>query len=120
MHPNGILPRWYLEGLAVESESQFTDFGRLKSPRTFAEYRAFVEDAVLHKEDIARINETMIPSYPFGERPYILGSLLWEHMAQFGPPDVVDRLNQRYSRRFPFIINRPGAKISFNRNTTSC
>jgi WD40-like Beta Propeller Repeat len=107
VHPNGILPRWYLEGLAVESESRFSPEGRLKSPRTFAELRAFSEDGMLQRETIDRINETILPEYPYGERPYVFGSILWEHMMQKGPPDIVDILNQRYGRRVPFFINTP-------------
>jgi hypothetical protein len=107
VRPNGILPRWYLEGLAVESETHYTNYGRLKSPRTFAELRAFQEDNSLARETIDRLNETLIPEYPYGERPYLFGSALWQTMVRTGPPNVVDMLNQDYSRRVPFFLNGP-------------
>jgi Tol biopolymer transport system component len=115
IHPNGILPRWYLEGLAVESESRFTDFGRLKSPHTSAELRAISQDGKLQGETIDRINETIIPTYPYGERPYLFGSILWEHMLETGPKDVVEALNQSYGRRLPFLLNAPAEDV-FHRN----
>ncbi|MCB0357614.1 MAG: hypothetical protein KDD40_11430, partial [Bdellovibrionales bacterium] len=40
--PNALLPRWYLEGLAVELESRLTKKGRLKSPTTEAILRTMV------------------------------------------------------------------------------
>lgn len=110
-HPTGLLPRWWHEGLAVESESRFTTFGRLKSPRLSAELRAMVQDGTLRREGIDRINETYLPEFPYGDRPYLLGSILWEHMVQNGPPDAVEQLTQRYSKRFPWFINGPAEDI---------
>lgn len=106
-HPTGLLPRWWHEGLAVESETRFTTFGRLKSPRLSAELRAMAQDGTLKRETIDRINETILPEFPYGDRPYLLGSILWEHMLQNGPPDLVETLTQRYSRRLPWLINGP-------------
>ncbi len=40
VRPNAILPRWWLEGLAVNLESRLTSHGRLKSTETAAAARA--------------------------------------------------------------------------------
>ncbi len=50
IRPNIFLPKWYLEGLAVEVETQFTKFGRLRSPYYSALIRALVEDKVWFSE----------------------------------------------------------------------
>ena len=109
LHPTGVLPRWWHEGLAVESESRFTNFGRLRSPRMSAELRALSMEGKLKAETIDRINETILPEFPYGDRPYLFGSLLWEHMLQKTPEaaNLVETLTQRYARRFPFFINGP-------------
>jgi hypothetical protein len=109
LHPTGVLPRWWHEGLAVESETRFTTFGRLKSPRMSAELRALSLDGKLQKESIDRINETILPEFPYGDRPYLFGSLLWEHMLQKTKPgtNLPETLTQAYSRRIPFFINAP-------------
>lgn len=105
--PTALLPRWHLEGLAVQLESQLTGFGRLRSPSYSAYVRALVESNKLYPESIDRINETSIPTWPFGQRPYFLGGLLWHEMIRQKGDEVVDRLLQRYGRRIPFAINGP-------------
>jgi hypothetical protein len=109
LHPTGILPRWWHEGLAVESETRFTQWGRLRSPRQSAELRAMILDGKLKDETIDRINETILPDFPYGDRPYLFGSILWEHMIQKagGEKNVPEYLAQRYSSRVPFFINGP-------------
>lgn len=108
IRPNAVLPRWFLEGIAVEMESRFTRHGRLRSPATSASLRALVEDGELQDENLARINEGQIPEYPFGSRPYLFGSLLWNQILEEKKDDsVINSLHQRYSRRLPFLINTP-------------
>ena len=107
VRPNMFLPRWYLEGLAVEEETEFSNNGRLRSPNFTAELRALSLDGLLEKENISRINEVGIPYFPFGARPYLLGSILWDEIVHEKDPEIVGRLNGRYSRRFPFFITAP-------------
>lgn len=107
VRPNMMLPRWYLEGLAVETETRFSNYGRLRSPNFTAIARSMALDGSLMKEDIARINEVSIPSFPGGSRPYLMGSLLWHEMIMSKDLGVVGRLNQRFSERFPFFITLP-------------
>ncbi|MCB0412344.1 MAG: hypothetical protein KDD22_07450, partial [Bdellovibrionales bacterium] len=107
MRPNAILPRWFLEGVAVEMESRWTTHGRLRNPATSALIRALIEDERWGKEDIARINEVSIPSFPYGNRPYFYGSLLWKELTSTYGLESVEYLHQRFSRRIPFQINGP-------------
>ncbi len=107
VRPNMFLPRWYLEGLAVEEETEYSDYGRLRSPNFTAGLRALSLDGLLEKENISRINETTIPYWPFGSRPYLMGSILWDEIVRNKDSSIIGRLNERYSRRFPFFISGP-------------
>ncbi|MCB0357364.1 MAG: PD40 domain-containing protein, partial [Bdellovibrionales bacterium] len=68
-----------------------------------------VKENILHKETIDRINESTIPDWPGGRRPYLLGSILMQEMlsANNEPNENIYHLNQRYSRRFPYFITGP-------------
>ena len=105
--PNGLLPRWYAEGLAVEMETRFSSFGRLRSANYLSIIRAMVEEKTLRYEDIARINEVSIPDWPGGIRPYLMGALLWDEMVRLKGDKIIGELNLDYSSRVPFFINAP-------------
>lgn len=107
VRPNMLLPRWYLEGIAVFQETRFSRHGRLRSANFLAIPRAMVEDDVLSKEDLGRINEVGIPDFPGGNRPYLIGALMWNEMVRLGGESVINDLNLAYSRRFPYFINGP-------------
>jgi hypothetical protein len=107
VRPNILLPRWYLEGLAVEMETRFSPSGgRLRSPDFMAIPRAMVQDNILRREDVARIGETGIPDWPGGARPYLMGGLVWEKLARENL-SIVGDLNDHFARRFPFFIDQP-------------
>ncbi len=108
VHPTAYLPRWWMEGLAVEMESRHSKHGRLRSPGSSATLRALVLDELLQNETIDRINESSIPSYPYGQRPYLLGGILWHSMMSRTNSDKLpDELLQDHSRRLPFLLNTP-------------
>jgi hypothetical protein len=107
IRPNALLPRWFLEGLAVQVESRYTDRGRLKSPEAAGLLRAMVRDETLQSIPLTDINEVSVPKHPYGQRPYLLGALLWQEILLSSSPGVVERLHQRHSRRLPFLMHGP-------------
>lgn len=110
LSPNLLLPRWYLEGLAVKMETDFSDWGRLRSNSQQAAVRSLVIDKKLAQEDIARANEVSITDYPFGARPYLLGSMFWQKFFEEKGYSGIYDLTQRYSSRVPFLFLETPAK----------
>lgn len=106
-HPNGLLPKWYVEGLAVNTESRLSDHGRLRSTDTEGDLRALVLDSRLKKETIATINEQELSTWPFGNRPYLFGGWWWKDAQDAGGVAVIESWNQSFSRRIPFLLNAP-------------
>lgn len=106
VRPNALMPRWYLEGLAVELESRYTRYGRLRSPFYQAVTRALIKDGLWRSDSIAQANES-IPTWPYGMRPYFWGSLLLHEIAERKGPKEMVALNSRYAGRIPFFINGP-------------
>ncbi len=106
IRPNGLLPRWYTEGLAVEMETRTSKFGRLRSATFLSIARAMVEEGTLRAEKIDRINES-IPEWPGGNRPYLMGALVWDEITRRGGDKIIGELNLAYSRNIPFLIDRP-------------
>jgi hypothetical protein len=107
VRPNAILPKWYLEGLAVTTESRFTDHGRLRSVGTSADARAWHLGGKVEKAGIADINEQDIPSWPYGSRPYLFGGWWWNEVIKSKGYPVMETWNQNFSRRLPFLLNGP-------------
>jgi hypothetical protein len=107
--PTLFLPRWWLEGIAVEMETRHSHFGRLRSVSQDAALRSFAVDKTLSNVTIDEINESAIPTWPSGARPYLFGSLMWSQMLSLRQekPGVVDELHQRYGGRFPFLLDGP-------------
>ena len=107
IRPNMYLPRWYLEGLAVEMESRFNEFGRLKSSDYDGLIRSLYLDSKWGTDNLSAINEISNPYWPAGQRPYFYGALLWHEIIQSQNLGVVQRFNDHYSRRFPWFISHP-------------
>lgn len=105
--PTAILPRWYLEGLAVETESRYTLLGRLRSFASSATLRALALEGDLQNLFIDKINESTSPYWPYGQNPYLFGSLLWHQIVEQTGEASIYTLNQRYGRRFPFLLHQP-------------
>jgi hypothetical protein len=107
IRPNAILPKWYLEGLAVNMESRLSDHGRLRADETRAEARALSLSHRLHSENIAQINEESLTTWPYGARPYMFGGWWWQHVSDVHGPQVIEDWNQDFARRIPFLLNGP-------------
>jgi hypothetical protein len=112
--PNILLPRWFLEGVAVEMETRFSPYGRLRSSLQDGGLRAYVNDDRLFDVELGEINEVGIETWPQGARPYLFGSLMWSEMiAQYGN-NLVQELHHRYGGRMPFFINGPVEDLTGN------
>ncbi|MFN7455633.1 MAG: TolB family protein [Pseudobdellovibrionaceae bacterium] len=105
--PNLLMPRWWLEGVAVEMETRFSNFGRLRSPQTDASLRSLYLDHIWGQIPSAEINESTMTSWPFGARPYLYGSLLWSEMLQNEKLEFIDQLHWRQGGRVPYFIDAP-------------
>jgi hypothetical protein len=105
--PNMFLPRWWLEGVAVYTETRLSQKGRLRSAYQDASIRAWVIDEKWLSVNFPEINEVSLSTWPYGARPYIFGSLMWAEMiAQKGDQTIKD-LHDKYGGRIPFVINTP-------------
>jgi hypothetical protein len=105
--PNILLPRWWLEGIAVDMETRTGDKGRLRSPYQDATVRAYVAENKLKDVSLAEINETSIHTWPQGARPYLFGSLMWSDMIAKHGQNLIKELPWRYGGRVPFFIEGP-------------
>ncbi len=107
VRPNGYLPRWYTEGLAVFTESYFTPRGgRLRSQNFEGMVRAISIDKQWGKYPIDTLND-FEPDWLGGRRAYLLGGALLHELATSHGIEKIDGLNQTYSRRLPYFINAP-------------
>jgi hypothetical protein len=109
--PNILLPSWWKEGLAVETESLLTPKGgRLKSLYQDAVIRAMAEDKSLFTYNVAQINEN-IPSWPEGMRAYLFGSIFWSQAVEDYGKEIMNSLNLRHSSRVPYFIETPARDL---------
>jgi len=105
--PNLLLPRWWLEGIAVDMETRNSDKGRLRSPYQDGAVRAYVSEKKLDEISLAEINETSIHTWPQGARPYLFGSLMWSDMIAKHGQGLIKELHRRYGGRMPYFLDAP-------------
>ncbi len=105
--PNMLLPRWWLEGVAVDLETRTGNHGRLRSPLQDAAVRALAFSYKLENLSIGEINETGIHTWPQGARPYLYGSMMWSEMIRRHGKKLIGDLHHAYGGRFPFFIESP-------------
>lgn len=107
INANILLPRWWLEGIAVDMETRNSEFGRLRSTQQDSALRALALSGRLNEISLAEINETSIHTWPQGARPYLFGSLVWSEMIEQQKLDLVSKMHWRYGGRVPFFIEGP-------------
>lgn len=105
--PNLFLPRWWLEGIAVDMETRTSEKGRLRSVFQDASIRAYAQDHSLSNLKLEEINETSIHTWPQGGRPYLFGSLMWSEMISRYGKDVIRQLHSSYGGRVPYFLDGP-------------
>lgn len=109
--PNMLMPLWWKEGMAVEIETRFSHQGRLRSHYQDASIRALVLDDKLFKYSISEINE-VLPTWPYGNRPYLFGSMLMQQIDQRKTDSThtnnnINSLVVDQSERLPYFIEQP-------------
>jgi hypothetical protein len=105
--PNLLMPSWWKEGMAVELETRFSNSGRLRSTYQDAAVRSIVLDNKISEYGIDQANETL-PSWPYGLRPYLFGSLFFSQLFE-ETKDLksIDFLSNRQGERVPYFIEKP-------------
>ncbi|MBI5562856.1 MAG: PD40 domain-containing protein [Deltaproteobacteria bacterium] len=100
--PNVFLPRWWLEGVAVWSETENTNAGRGRS----AYYEMISRMAVVENNlpPVDRIGGEA-PDWPDGHSPYIFGMRLQKYIADKYGPDALGMLSMGHAGRYPYLLN---------------
>lgn len=110
LSPNLLLPTWWKEGVAVQSETYFSNGGRLRSAYQDGVIRAMETEGSIDRYSIAEVNE-MLPDWPQGMRPYLFGALFWQDVVAKKGIIAVDELHQRHGGRMPYFLNGPAEDI---------
>jgi len=109
--PNLLMPLWWKEGMAVEMETQFSPQGRARSSYQDASIRAFVLDKKLFDYTLPRANE-VLPSWPYGSRPYLFGSLFWGSLIRDTSTNAANQLANRQGERVPYFVEEPMRELT--------
>jgi hypothetical protein len=102
--PNFYTPAWVTEGLATYYESRLTSAGRVRGTHheMIARASALANDVPPPPEWSAATAR-----YPWGEIPYVFGSLFFDYLARTRGADKVPQFVERTSRfPIPFFLGR--------------
>ena len=114
-HPNMILPRWYTEGLAVYTESKFSqNGGRLNSQFIESLARSLTLEKKWRDYPLSQLNDHHF-DWLGSTRAYLFGGILWDSITRDGGIETVYEFNQSYSRRVPYFLDGV-IESKFNRN----
>ena len=109
--PNMLMPLWWKEGMAVEMETQFSPRGRSRSKYQDSTLRAMVLERKLFDYTIPQANE-VLPSWPYGSRSYLFGSVFWSHFLSENKVTAADQIASRQGMRAPYAINTPVTEMT--------
>jgi hypothetical protein len=109
--PNLLTPLWWKEGMAVEMETQFSPQGRSRSKFQDATIRALVLDRKLFEYSLASANE-VLPTWPYGGRPYLFGSLFFSSLVKDTNISSVNSIVSRQGERAPYFIEEPMQEVA--------
>lgn len=106
--PNVLLPRWWLEGVAVDGESRLSAGGRMRSVTQQGFFRAMGLSPSLTDVTLSSLNEFRVLTWPYGNRPYFYGSYLWSQFThKAGVSAVHGQLHQATGGRLPYLLDQP-------------
>ena len=112
IRPNGTLPPWMLEGLAVYFETRTSKLGRGRSPYYEGILRAMVREERLDQPGPRGVTLDRVtgeyPYFPGGEVPYLFGYHLWQELAKDfagndNPESVMGEISMKGSAHIPFL-----------------
>lgn len=104
MTPNILMSRWSLEGIAVDAETRHSRHGRLRSQYQEATLRSLVRDGRWNEFRYGEMNESSIPDWPYGARPYLFGSLMWSEMLAKHGTKLAKELHYEMGGRAPYTF----------------
>jgi len=115
LFPDEYSPGWLTEGLAVFYESKFTGAGRVLG----SDHR-MIAGAFASEHRFPSIDQISFADgrFPYGNTPYVFGSLFMEYLTQTHGDHVRQFIESESSQLFPFWINRPASQafgISFTK-----
>jgi len=110
IRPNGLWPRWALEGLAVYYETRTSILGRGRSPYYDAIVRSYFNEDKIGNHRKGSIHYGTLsgewPYFPGGEVPYLFGYHLWNQFAKDTQNDLkMGEYSINSSHRVPFFID---------------
>ena len=101
--PNGVQPRWFIEGLAVFEETNLGSGGRSRSSLYEMYLRAQLLGGRLFRLDEASNDPTV---FPRGSTPYVYGSRFLAFLAaEQGEPAIAAYSHEYGGRLIPFAYN---------------
>jgi Tol biopolymer transport system component len=107
--PNAFLPVWGLEGLAVYTETELSDFGRDRSAYYDMQWRMAATESRFGAIDQATTYN--LGRFPWGEAPYLFGGGFHKYLAaRYGREKVV-KLHQVSSGQIPFFSNAAARRV---------
>jgi hypothetical protein len=109
LFPNGYLPSWLVEGLAVYYESRLTTGGRLAD----AQFRDYAR-AAAREDRLPELNSLSLstPRFPGGDAAYGYGALLMEHLGRVHGDSAIPRFVERQSGALiPLLSNRAASAV---------
>jgi Tol biopolymer transport system component len=111
--PNTFMPRWWHEGMATWSETEYTGEGRGKGSYFDMVYRTAVAENHLPRVD--EINGD-VPYWPNGDLPYMFGYRLQKYIADTYGKEALGQLTRAHSGRFPYFISAPPEELFGGKN----
>ena len=107
--PNGGQPTWFIEGMAVLSESRLSSGGRLRS--SLEEMSARAQALEKQFPSIDRLSNPTL-AFPRGSNPYTLGGRFLGFLEdRYGPGALRDLSHDFGGRAIPFALNLSAERV---------